>query len=80
MPALCIFYGIIVRMYKEKGGKHNKPHIHAEYQGQEIVAVGTCYPFQDAFADLQNKLPKKTLKFMRSPSFWAESSIEITLI
>ena len=28
------------------------------YQGQEIVAVGTCYPFQDAFADLQNKLPK----------------------
>ena len=39
MPALCIFYGIIVRMYKEKGGKHNKPHIHAEYQGQEIVVA-----------------------------------------
>ena len=28
------------------------------YQGQEIVAVGTYYPFQDAFADLQNKLPQ----------------------
>ena len=37
MPAICIFYGIIIRMYNEKGGKHNKPHIHAEYQGEEIV-------------------------------------------
>lgn len=37
MPAICIFYGIIIRMYKEQGGKHNKPHIHAEYQGEEIV-------------------------------------------
>lgn len=24
-------------MYKEKGGKHNLPHIHAEYSGDEIV-------------------------------------------
>ena len=39
MPALCIFYGIIVRMYNEKGNKHSKPHIHAEYQGQEIVVA-----------------------------------------
>ena len=37
MPVLSMFYGIIVRMYKEQGGKHNKPHIHAEYSGQEIV-------------------------------------------
>ena len=29
MPALSMFYGIIVRMQSEKGGKHNKPHIHA---------------------------------------------------
>lgn len=32
-----IFYGIIVRMYREQGGKHNMPHIHAEYSGEEIV-------------------------------------------
>lgn len=37
MPVLSMFYGIIVRMYKEMGGKHNKPHIHAEYSGKEIV-------------------------------------------
>ena len=37
MPVLCMFYGIIVRMYKEIGGKHNMPHIHVEYSGQEAV-------------------------------------------
>ncbi len=37
MPILSMFYGIIVRMYKETGGKHNVPHIHAEYSGDEIV-------------------------------------------
>lgn len=37
MPTICVFFGIIIRMYNEKGGKHNVPHIHAEYQGEEAV-------------------------------------------
>ncbi|AEF86897.1 conserved hypothetical protein [Treponema primitia ZAS-2] len=37
MPVLSLFYGIIVRMYRENTGKHNKPHIHAEYAGDEVV-------------------------------------------
>jgi len=37
MPTISMFYGIIVRMYREKGGKHNIPHIHAEYSGMELV-------------------------------------------
>ena len=37
MPTISMFYGIIVRMYSEKSGKHNKPHIHAEYSGEELV-------------------------------------------
>ena len=37
MPALSMFFGIIVRMQSEKGGKHNKPHIHALYGDDEIV-------------------------------------------
>ncbi len=37
MPVLSTFYGIIVRMYREISGKHNTPHIHAEYSGQEVV-------------------------------------------
>lgn len=30
MPALSMFYGIIVRMQSEKGGKHNN-HISMQY-------------------------------------------------
>ena len=37
MPTISMFYGIIIRMYRELGGKHKQPHIHAEYQNQEIV-------------------------------------------
>ena len=37
MPTLSVFYGIIVKMYKEVGGKHNLPHVHAEYSGDEVV-------------------------------------------
>lgn len=37
MPALSMFFGIIVRMQSEGGGKHNKPHIHALYGDNEIV-------------------------------------------
>ena len=37
MPTLSMFYGIIVRMFYEVGGKHNFPHIHAQYQDYEIV-------------------------------------------
>jgi hypothetical protein len=39
MPVLSAFYGIIVRMYKESGERHNLPHIHAEYSGEEIVVA-----------------------------------------
>jgi hypothetical protein len=37
MPTLSIFFGVIIRMYNEKGGKHKMPHIHAEYQDDEAV-------------------------------------------
>lgn len=36
MPTISMFFGIIIRMYfgpKE----HNPPHIHAIYQGSEVV-------------------------------------------
>ena len=37
MPTISMFYGIIVRMYAEKGGQHNLPHIHAAFSGHEVV-------------------------------------------
>ena len=39
MPILSLFYGIIVRMYMEGSSRHKKPHIHAEYSGEEIVVA-----------------------------------------
>ncbi len=37
MPTLSIFFGIIITMYREIGGKHNTPHIHAEYQNEQVA-------------------------------------------
>ncbi|MCD8068945.1 MAG: DUF4160 domain-containing protein [Lachnospiraceae bacterium] len=37
MPTLSMFYGIIIRMQSEKGGRHHKPHIHCVYGDYEIV-------------------------------------------
>lgn len=35
-----MFYGVIIYMYFMDNKQHNKPHIHAVYQGQEaIVAI-----------------------------------------
>lgn len=37
MPTLSMFYGIIVRMQSEKGGRHHVPHIHCIYGNEEAV-------------------------------------------
>ena len=35
MPTLSLFFGIVIRMFKESGAKQRSPHIHAVYQGYE---------------------------------------------
>lgn len=35
-PIISTFFGIIVRLQFELGGKHHSPHVHAEYQDDEI--------------------------------------------
>lgn len=37
MPSLSAFYGLIIWMYRETGGQHNKPHIHVVYGEYELV-------------------------------------------
>lgn len=39
MPVLSMFFGIIVRMYREIGGRHSLPHVHAEFSGDEVVVA-----------------------------------------
>lgn len=57
MPTISMFYGIIIRMYREVGGRHNLPHIHAEYQGEEIVIS------LDGDV-LEGRIPNKKLKLI----------------
>lgn len=59
MPVLSMFYGIIVRMYREVGGKHNMPHVHAEYSGEELVITldGTI---------LEGSMPNNKLKLLEA--------------
>lgn len=57
MPTLSIFFGIIVKMYNEKGSQHNVPHIHAEYQEHNAVL--------DLDGNvLEGDLPKAKLKLL----------------
>lgn len=37
MPTISMFYGIIVRMYRELGGRHHIPHIHVLYGESEAI-------------------------------------------
>jgi len=62
MPVLSIFYGIIVRMYREAGGRHSLPHIHAEFSGNEVVVAldGTV---------LEGEIPKGKMKLLEA---WME--------
>jgi hypothetical protein len=34
-----MFYGIVIYMYFKDNRQHNKPHIHARYQGNEAVLL-----------------------------------------
>jgi hypothetical protein len=57
MPVLSLFFGIVIRMYSEPNGKHKKPHIHAEYQGDNAV-------FDLNGNLLEGDLPKKQMKYV----------------
>lgn len=56
MPALSMFFGIIVRMQSETGGKHNKPHIHALYGDHETVVSIDGEILEGDFPNKQMKL------------------------
>lgn len=59
MPVISSFYGIIVRMYKEKNTKHNLPHIHAEYNGEYVTI-----DFKGNV--LEGKIPNKKMQLLKA--------------
>ena len=60
MPAISMFYGIIVRMYNN--GEHLPPHFHTTYQGYNAV-------FNMEGELMDGEMPKKQIKLI---SAWAE--------
>ena len=46
MPTISMFYGILVLMYFRDNKRHNLPHIHVRYQGEEAaisIADGSVF-------------------------------------
>lgn len=56
MPTLSMFYGIIIRMQSERGGKHHKPHIHCLYGDTEVVVALDGEVLEGTFPSKQTKL------------------------
>ena len=56
MPAISMFYGLIIRMLFMDTKQHNLPHIHVEYQGQNAVFA---IPSGEL---LEGKLPVKKVR------------------
>ena len=60
MPALSMFFGLIVYMYAKDNQKHHLPHIHVEYQDNEAV-----FSIPDGKL-LEGKLPNKKIQLLKA--------------
>lgn len=60
MPAISMFYGIIIYIYFFDNKKHNKPHIHAEYAEYKAT-----FSIQNGDL-LDGKLPSKKIKMVQA--------------
>ena len=63
MPAISMFYGIIIYMYFKDNRHHNKPHIHVHYQGQEMIV---SVPDGEI---LEGEIPNSKMKLLQA---WIE--------
>ncbi len=63
MPIICLFYGIIIRLYLIDNKHHNLPHIHAKYAEFEAsVGITDAEIFSIG-------LPRKQLRLVQA---WIE--------
>ena len=60
MPALSMFFGLIIYMYAKDTQKHHLPHIHVEYQDIEAV-----FSIPDGKL-LEGKLPNKKIQLVKA--------------
>ena len=60
MPAISMFYGIIVYMYFMGNKQHKLPHIHVKYQDNEVIIA---IPDGDV---LEGGIPKSKMKLLQA--------------
>ena len=63
MPVVSTFYGITVSLYFLDNRRHHRPHIHARFQGHEVVVA---IPDGEV---LEGELPPGRLKLLLA---WVE--------
>ena len=63
MPELSRFFGIIIRMFVETGGQHQRAHFHAYYQDEAAVFA------LDTVECLSGTLPRAQHRLVEA---WAE--------
>ena len=63
MPAISMFYGIIVYMYFMDNKQHKLPHIHVKYQNDEVIVT---IPDGEI---LDDNIPKPQMKLLQA---WIE--------
>ncbi|MEB3249023.1 MAG: DUF4160 domain-containing protein [Merismopediaceae bacterium] len=63
MPAISMFYGIIVYMYFMDNKQHHCPHIHVKYQEDEVIV---SIPDGEV---LEGSIPSSKMKLLQA---WIE--------
>jgi hypothetical protein len=63
MPAISMFYGIIIYMYFMDNKQHKTPHIHVRYQEYEVIV---SIPDGDV---LEGSIPNAKMKLLQA---WIE--------
>lgn len=57
MPELCRFFGIVIYMYREIGGRHHFPHIHASHGNfKAVFNIDTAELIEGDFPKKERKL------------------------
>jgi hypothetical protein len=72
MPAISMFYGIIIYMFFFDDKKHHRPHIHAHYSDHSaVIAI-------EGGEVLKNRMPTRPrVVFQRwalAPGFWCSAA------
>lgn len=71
MPLISQFYGILIYIYVELGGYHNKPHIHAKYGEYEISITIDGKQINGDMPSKQKKLIEAWLEIHREELYAA---------